>query len=224
MSEKRAYTEADVIERFGRGLPKYRKATKERGYVRSFDKTDRAEMKAVTDWLVEDQEFIQVVDVYACYCRILALRGYGSSEDRRLVLEDHSGLVGRLCLNFAKCETEHIWHDMLGSANAIMTGDGSADGYWPFLDREYLDISHMKVGKAIINLDEVWAVVDSTMDEFVQKCAEREAGFLKNSSFVCDRCKTRLYSGRLSRFDPYENILHCEKCAKEFAHWKGLKK
>ena len=47
MSEKRAYTEADVVARFGRGLPKYRKATKERGYVRSFDKTDRAEMKAV---------------------------------------------------------------------------------------------------------------------------------------------------------------------------------
>ena len=95
---------------------------------------------------------------------------------------------------------------------------------WPFLDREYLDISHMKVGKAIINLDEVWAVVDSTMDEFAQKCAEREAGFLKNSSFVCDRCKTRIYSGRRSRFDPYENILHCEKCAKGCTHWKGLKK
>ena len=224
MSEKRAYTEDAVILRFGRGLPKYRKAAKGRGYVRSFDKTDRAEMKAVQDWLVDDQEFISLVAVYACYCRILALRGYGSSEDRRLVLEDHSGLVGRLCLNFAKCETAYIWYEMLGSANAIMTGDGSADGYWPFLDKAYLDITNMTVGKAIINLDEVWAVVKVTMDEFIQKCASREALAVANTVYTCDRCGAKIYEPGKSRFDHYENILHCEKCVKECTHWKGHKK
>lgn len=218
--EKRLYTEQDVIAKYGRGLPQYRKIRRQTGYKRTFDKTDRAELKAVQDWLVEDDEFRGLVDIYACYCRILTRRGYGSSIDRSLVIGDHPGLVEKLCLNFAKCETEYIWHDLLDSTRAIMTGDGG-DGYWPFLDKAYLDISNMTVGKAIINLDEVWAVVNGTLKEFTDKCAEREACFKNSSCLRCDRCDAPIYDGKDARFDPYENLLHCKTCAKDCTHWNG---
>lgn len=217
------YTEKDVVERFGRGLPAYRKVRRSKDYRRTFDKTDRAEMDAVIGWLVSDDEFRRLVDVYASYCRIAADRGYGSSADRDLVLRDHPGMVERLARNFAKCEVEYIWHDMVCGANEIMTGDGG-DGYWPFLDAEYLDIAHMKVGGAIINLDEVWSVVSDTMDEFIRKCAGREAGHHPGSNYVCDRCGAAIYDRQASRFDAYENLLHCQKCAKECTHWKGHRK
>lgn len=221
--EKRFYTEQDVIAKYGRGLPTYRKIRRQTGYRRTFDKTDRAEMAAVRSWLSGDTGFRRLVDVYACYCRILADRGYGSSADRDLVLMDHTALVDRLVLNFAKCETEYVWHDLLSSARAIMRGD-DGDGYWPFLDKEYLDIPHMKVGKAIINLDEVWAVVYGVLKEFTDTCAEREACVKNSFCLRCDRCNAPIYDGKDARFDPYENLLHCKTCAKGCTHWKGLRK
>ena len=221
---KTIYTERDVVEKFGRSLPKYRKIKRQNGYKRMFDKTDRAEMDAVRDWLVHDDEFLRLVDIYASYCRILANRGYGSSDDIMACRSDHPGLVSRLADNFAKCEVEYVWYELIGSASAILTGDGSADGYWPFLDKAYLDIANMTVGKAIINLDEIWAVVEVTMDEFIQKCASREALAVANTVYTCDRCGAKIYVPSKSRFDHYENLLHCEKCVKECTHWKGHKK
>lgn len=222
-AETRTYTEQDVIAKYGRGLPTYRKIRRQTGYKRTFDKTDRAEMDAVRDWLVHDNGFLRLVDTYACYCRILANRGYGSVDDIQTIRSDHPGLVARLADNVAKFEVSYVWHDLLDSTHAIMHGEGG-DGYWPFLDKAYLDISNMTVGKAIINLDEVWAVVYGTLKALIDKFVERERQMKGYSCYYCDRCGAAIYDGRQARFDPYENLLHCATCAKVCYHWKGRRK
>lgn len=217
---------AQVRERFGVSVPRWRKNAKGRvpDYVRSYSKAEMAEMKALEDWICSDREYRKLFDVYFGYCDILNARGFVSGKDcvNRLLPSKWREDVLR---NFAKCQVQYVYHDMCCDPATIL-GHGSADGYWIYLDREWQDISHMKVGDAILNLDEVWAVVDHTLGEWIDKGLERESHLKTYHSIKCDRCGERIPDYRKGgcRFDAFENLLHCEKCVKECTHWKHIDK
>lgn len=213
---------AQVRKRFGVSVPAWRMTGKGEHYTRVYSKAEKAEMKALVDWLCEDDEYKGLFDVYFGYCAILAARGY-AKRDMALTVRP-ADWQARIRRNFAECQAQYIYHDMCCDPKTIL-GKGSAEGYWIYLDREWLDISHMKVGKAILNLDEVWAVVDHTLDEWIDKGLSRENQFKDSYGVKCDRCGDEIsgYKKADSRFDVFENLLHCPKCAKTCArHWQGL--
>lgn len=217
---------AQVRERFDVPVPTWRKNPKGKvcDYVRVYSKAEKAEMKALEDWICADKEYRDLFDVYFGYVDILRARGFVSGKDyviRFLPAKWHEEVLR----NFAESQIRYIYHDMCCDPGTIL-GKGSADGYWIYLDRRYLDIPNMTVGDAIINLDEVWAVVDGTLREWLDKGLERESHLKQYHSIKCDRCGERIldYKRHSCRFDVFENLLHCEKCVAECTHWKNIDK
>jgi len=217
-----------VKERFGVGIPQWRKSNTKKGLqydARAYSKAEKAEQKALIDHICKDDGFLNKFAVYFGYCDILVARGFASSRDL-VTKPDVADWHEKVRRNFAKCQIEAIYHDMCCDPETIL-GHGSGDGYWIYLDRPYLDICHMKVGNAILNLEEVWAVIDGILDEWDAKCQEREAGAAGDiARYNCDRCGKAIYGyGRSGcRFDVYENLLHCPKCVKECTHWANIDK
>ena len=213
-----------VRKRFGVAVPRWRKNPDGKcpSHVRAYSKAEKAEQAALIDWICKDDSYMGMFAAYFGYCDILQARGYASTRD--LVSQpDAAAWHEKVRRNFAKCQVEYIYHDMCCDPKTIL-GEGSADGYWIYLDRAWLDISHMKVGKAIINLDEVWAVVEHTLDEWIGKGLERENHFKAHHAIKCDRCGEDIPDYRRSgcRFDMYENLLHCPECVKECTHWRRI--
>lgn len=215
---------AQVRERFGVSVPAWRKSLrgKVQDYVRSYSKAEKAEMAALVNWLCEDDEYKNLFDVYFGYYAVLSARGY-AKRDMELTVRP-ADWKARIRYNFAESQVRYVYHDMCCDPATIL-GHGSADGYWIYLDREWQDISHMKVGEAILNLDEVWAVVDHTLDDRINAFISRESQFKDAHGMKCDRCGNVIpvYKKSDSRFDVFENLLHCPECAKICVrHWQGL--
>lgn len=212
---------AQVRERFHVAVPKWRDASPD-GKIpaaRIYSKAERIEQAKLVEWLRKDDEFLKKFGVYFGYCDILNARGYASKRDlvtKTNVAEWHE-LVRR---NFAVCTIGYIYHDMCCDPETIL-GEGSGDGYWIYLNDTYLDISSMQVGDAILNLDEVWSVVDGSITEWHGKCLEREKHFTIHNGYPCDRCRRTIYDRSGCRFDVYENLLHCKNCVAECSHWSG---
>lgn len=63
-------------------------------------------------------------------------------------------------------QVESMWNDI---GHPVFEEDGTwscpEGGWWPYLDKEYIDICWIKVGKAIINIDEV----DSALKQLLQE-------------------------------------------------------
>lgn len=66
-------------------------------------------------------------------------------------------------------EVENMWYDI---GIPVFDKDGSwscpEGGWWPYLKTEYLDISWLKVGNAIIDMDEIWTTLRNYLQEKVQ--------------------------------------------------------
>lgn len=213
---------AQVRERFGVSVPTWRMTGKRKDYTRVYSKAEKAEMKALVDWLCGDDEYKALFDVYFGYCAILAARGF-AKRDMELAVRP-ADWKARIRRNFAECQVRYVYYEMCCDPATVL-GKGSADGYWIYLDREWQDISHMKVGKAILNLDEVWAVVDHTLGDWIDTGLSREKQFKDSYEVTCDRCGNGIsgYKKADSRFDVFENLLHCPECVKTCArHWQGL--
>ena len=213
---------AQVYERFGVAMPKWRKNPNGQcpSHVRVYSKAEKAEQAAIIDYVCKDSEYMKMFALYFSYCDILHARGYTSSKDlvSRPDVEVWHEKVRR---NFTRCQVEAIYHDMCCDPKTVL-GEGSADGYWIYLDREWLDVSHLKVGKAVINLEEVWAVIESTIGGWIDRGIERECHFKEHHSIQCDRCGENIpvYLRDGCRFDVYENLLHCPRCVKTCTHWR----
>ena len=216
---------AQIKERFGVGIPQWRTSRTKNGLQydgRVYSKAEKAEQRALIDWVCKDDGFLNLFAVYFGYCDILVARGYASPRDP-VTKPDVADWHEKVRRNFAKCQIEYIYHDMCCDPATILK-QGSADGYWIYLDRPWLDICHMKVGNALINLEEVWAVIDHTITEWGEKGTSREDHFKAHSCYTCDRCGKDIIPKSGCRFDVFENLLHCPKCVKECTHWANIDK
>jgi len=204
-----------VRETFGVGVPQWRKDR------RLYSREEKLEMDKLVDWICFDHDYLRAFAIYFHYAAILKDRGYGSAKD--LVWDpDWITWHTKVMRNFARNTVEYVYYDMCCDPTTIL-GEGHGDGYWIYLDREYQDITHMKVGDAVLNLDEVWAVVDGILTEWQEKGMERERHHKEHSCYTCDRCGAKIYDKTGTRFDVYENLLHCKECAKLCAdHWKRI--
>jgi hypothetical protein len=70
---------------------------------------------------------------------------------------------------WVKDEVENMWYD-IGRPEFDEDGNWSCPegGWWPYLKTRYLDISWLKVGNAIIDMDEVWTTLRNYLEEKVQ--------------------------------------------------------
>lgn len=205
-----------VKERFGVGVPRWRNG------ARAYSRQEKAEQRALVEWLCNDDDYLRLFGTYFGYCDILYSRGFYGPKDlvAKIPVDDWHEKVRK---NFAKCTVGYIYHDMCCDPETIL-GSGSADGYWIYLDRPWLDITHMKVGPALLNLDEVWAVASHTLEEWDGKCHSREVRFHDKGGYYCDRCGQEIHRFERAgcRFDVYENLLHCRKCAETCSYWANI--
>lgn len=211
---------ARVREKFSVPMPKWSIPDKKhKASVRIYSKREKLEQARLVDWLKNDDEYLKLMAIYFGYCDILHARGYADEKDTvsRIPVADWHEKVRE---NFVKCLVKFIYHDMCTDPATVL-GEGGSDGYWIYLDRKYLDIANMQVGDAILNLDEVWAVVSSNINDWIDKCHERESSFMENDCYRCDRCDSAIYVKDGCRFDVYENLLHCPACVRECDHWKA---
>jgi len=65
-------------------------------------------------------------------------------------------------------EVENMWYDI---GRPVFDEDGSwccpEGGWWPYLRTEFLDVSWIKVGNAIIDMDEIWTTLRNYLEEKV---------------------------------------------------------
>lgn len=66
-------------------------------------------------------------------------------------------------------EVENMWYDI---GRPVFSDDENwscpEGGWWPYLRTTFLDISWLKVGNAIIDMDEIWTTLRSCLEEKVQ--------------------------------------------------------
>lgn len=75
----------------------------------------------------------------------------------------------KLFEKWVKDEVENMWYD-IGRPEFDEDGTWSCPegGWWPYLKTRYLDISWLKVGNAIIDMDEVWTTLRNYLEEKVR--------------------------------------------------------
>ena len=225
MTTKEKILRECVKEKFGVSVPQWRKVKHKNGTwdTRVLSLAEKQEKRNLVHWLVNDADFCKLMQIYFNDCATLKARGYGSWSDWQKYEKNRLHTEGDVLRNFACCQIARIYHDMCCDPATIL-GEGNADGWWIYLDELYLDISSMKIGNAIINLDEIWSTVSNLAEEWHGAMQQRESDMINHKAYKCDRCGNPIYDKSGSRFDIFENLLHCKDCAKECTHWKGKTK
>ena len=114
---------------------------------------ERKEVKAVIRAILNDKDS----DELRQYWRLIPFEdGYACC--RRKLFEE-----------WVKERVENMWYDI---GLPVFDEDGNwscpEGGWWPYLKTNYLDISWLKVGNAIIDMDEVWTTLRNILEEKVQ--------------------------------------------------------
>lgn len=114
---------------------------------------ERKEVKAVVRAILNDKDSDELWQ----YWRLIPFEEGYACQQRKL-FED-----------FVNAEVENMWYDI---GRPVFNEDGNWScpngGWWPYLKTNYLDISWLKVGDAIIDMDEVWTTLRNIIEEKVQ--------------------------------------------------------
>lgn len=220
-AQERKQLAARVREKYGVAVPVWRNSSKHNTPIRVFSAQEKEEILSLVEFLRYDYECVRDSNIYLAYCEIMRLRNFGSLGRNGTYIYNHHHDWRR---RFAARIVDSIYYDMCSDPATIL-GEGTDSGYWIYLDRAYLDIDHMRVNSAILNLDEVWQVAHNTFTEWHDTCIAREVTFKNHKHYKCDRCNAAIYARSDSRFDIHENILNCPKCAAECAdYWRKVSK
>lgn len=114
---------------------------------------ERKEVKAVVRAILNDKDSDELWQ----YWRLIPFEEGYACQQRKLFEE------------WVKDEVENMWYDI---GCPVFDEDGSwscpEGGWWPYLKTKFLDISWLKVGNAIIDMDEVWTTLRNYLEEKVQ--------------------------------------------------------
>lgn len=136
--------------------PRERKVDPETGMCQ-FLPCERREIRAVVRDILDDRGDAGRDELWQYWRLIPFEEGYAST--RRKEYED-----------WVLDEVENMWYDIGRPVFDPSDGTWSCPegGWWPYLDRQYLDISWLKVGNAIIDMDEVWGTLRNMLEEKVR--------------------------------------------------------
>ena len=114
---------------------------------------ERKEVKAVVRAILNDK----YSDELWQYWRLIPFEDGYACQQRKLFEE------------WVKDEVENMWYDI---GRPVFNEDGTwscpEGGWWPYLKTKFLDISWLKVGNAIIDMDEVWTTLRNYLEEKVR--------------------------------------------------------
>lgn len=114
---------------------------------------ERKEVKAVVRVILNDKDSDELWQ----YWRLIPFEDGYACQQRKLFEE------------WVKDEVENMWYDI---GRPVFNEDGTwscpEGGWWPYLKTKFLDISWLKVGNAIIDMDEVWTTLRNYLEEKVQ--------------------------------------------------------
>lgn len=114
---------------------------------------ERKEVKAVVRAILNDNDSDELWQ----YWRLIPFEEGYACQQRKLFEE------------WVKNEVENMWYDI---GRPVFNEDGTwscpEGGWWPYLKTKFLDISWLKVGNAIIDMDEVWTTLRNYLEEKVQ--------------------------------------------------------
>lgn len=114
---------------------------------------ERKEVKAVVRAILNDKDSDELWQ----YWRLIPFEDGYACQQRKLFEE------------WVKDEVENMWYDI---GRPVFNEDGTwscpEGGWWPYLKTKFLDISWLKVGNAIIDMDEVWTTLRNYLEEKVQ--------------------------------------------------------
>ena len=114
---------------------------------------ERKEVKAVVRAILNDKDSDELWQ----YWRLIPFEDGYACQQRKMFEE------------WVKDEVENMWYDI---GRPVFDEDGTwscpEGGWWPYLKTGYLDISCLKVGNAIINIEEVWITLINYLEEKVQ--------------------------------------------------------
>lgn len=114
---------------------------------------ERKEVKAVVRAILNDKDSDELWQ----YWRLIPFEDGYACQQRKLFDE------------WVKDEVENMWYDI---GRPVFNEDGTwscpEGGWWPYLKTKYIDISWLKVGNAIIDMDEVWTTLRNYLEEKVQ--------------------------------------------------------
>lgn len=114
---------------------------------------EKKEVKAVIRALLNDKDSDELWQ----YWRLIPFEEGYACQQRKLFEE------------WVKDEVENMWYDI---GRPVFDEDGNwscpEGGWWPYLKTKFLDISWLKVGNAIIDMDEVWTTLRNYLEEKVQ--------------------------------------------------------
>lgn len=114
---------------------------------------ERKEVKAVVRAILNDKDSDELWQ----YWRLIPFEDGYACQQRKLFEE------------WVKDEVENMWYDI---GRPVFDEDGTwccpEGGWWPYLKTKYLDISWLKVGNAIIDMDEVWTTLRNYLEEKVE--------------------------------------------------------
>lgn len=114
---------------------------------------ERKEVKAVVRATLNDKDSDELWQ----YWRLIPFEEGYACQQRKLFEE------------WVKDEVENMWYDI---GLPVFDEDGNwscpEGGWWPYLKTKFLDFSGIKVGNAIIDMDEVWTTLRNYLEEKVQ--------------------------------------------------------
>lgn len=114
---------------------------------------ERKEVKAVVRALLNDKDSDELWQ----YWRLIPFEEGYACQQRKLFEK------------WIKDEVENMWYDI---GRPVFDEDGNwscpEGGWWPYLKTKYLDVTWLKVGNAIIDMDEVWTTLRNYLEEKVQ--------------------------------------------------------
>ena len=114
---------------------------------------ERKEVKAVVRATLNDKDSDELWQ----YWRLIPFEDGYACQQRKMFEE------------WVKDEVENMWYDI---GRPVFNEDGTwscpEGGWWPYLKTKYLDISWLKVGNVIIDMDEVWTTLRNYLEEKVQ--------------------------------------------------------
>lgn len=114
---------------------------------------ERKEVKAVVRAILNDKDSNELWQ----YWRLIPFEDGYACQQRKMFEE------------WVKDEVENMWYDI---GRPVFNEDGTwscpEGGWWPYLKTKFLDISWLKVGNAIIDMDEVWTTLRNYLEEKVQ--------------------------------------------------------